>query len=160
MISGKKIKMKVKKSKKDKQVISQFHLCNKKVCLFFHVYQTVYCTDSCVWFYYSGIKIEQNSLSSWTQRCDAPVELVLTAGHRRTSRTQETSPASYETTRWAGDCKWLASPLEAAQSWMSERVIISARSLTAFVMSEFWSRFGGNGNWLPASLTCQLCLWF
>jgi len=71
MISGKKIKMKVKKSKKDKQVI-RFFLCRviKKSCFFFIVC-AVNCSITCTLFHHSGIKIEQNFLSSWTLPCDA-----------------------------------------------------------------------------------------
>lgn len=89
MISGKKIKMKVKKSKKDKQVISLFccHV-SKQVCLYslwMHYLSWLTCCLFCCCCH-SGIKIEQNFLSSWTLLCDATVD--ASGGARARTRQQ------------------------------------------------------------------------
>lgn len=79
MISGKKIKMKVKKSKKDKQVISNgWCEVGNLHSVWIDGYLLLSSFFVCVC--YSEIKIEQNFLSSWTPPCDATQILRQNSG--------------------------------------------------------------------------------
>lgn len=101
MISGKKIKMKVKKSKKDKQVSNQ-------MCLFvvyrLFVWFFFFTCLMCALFSYSETKIEQSFWSSWTLPCNPAVN---TGPVCQAQTPQQISGKNKSRVFWEGkdDCK-------------------------------------------------------